>query len=52
MTAKKKLTINILAEVLSSLDKVRGDTPRSVFVQRAIEKYLKVIEGGIRRAKK
>jgi hypothetical protein len=50
---KTKLTVNISAETVIGLDKARGDTPRSLFVQRAVEKYLTHFrDGGIRRAKK
>lgn len=52
MTAKTKVNVTIATDVLSGMDKARGDTPRSIFVERAIEKYLKAIDGGIRRAKK
>jgi metal-responsive CopG/Arc/MetJ family transcriptional regulator len=48
-----KLTVNLPAETLKGLDKARGDTTRSIFIQRAVDKYLTHFkDGGIKRAKK
>jgi metal-responsive CopG/Arc/MetJ family transcriptional regulator len=40
MTARTKLSINLPAEVLSKLDKARGDVTRSIFIQRSVERTL------------
>jgi len=52
MTAKNKITIGLPPELLIDLDKSRGDIPRSIFVQRAIERTLVAMNGGIRRRKR
>jgi metal-responsive CopG/Arc/MetJ family transcriptional regulator len=50
--ARSKITVSIPAELLIDLDKSRGDIPRSLFVQRALERTLVAMNGGIRRAKR
>jgi metal-responsive CopG/Arc/MetJ family transcriptional regulator len=50
--ARSKITVSIPAELLIDLDKSRGDIPRSLFVQRALERTLVAMNGGIRRRKR
>jgi hypothetical protein len=52
MTVKHKITVGLPAELLVDMDKSRGDIPRSIFVQRAIERTLIAMNGGIRRPKR
>jgi len=52
MTARRKLTVAIPPELMIDLDKSRGDISRSLFVQRAIERTLVAMNGGIRRPKR
>lgn len=52
MTSKGKLHIAIPVELLADLDHSRGDVSRSLFVQRAIERTLTAMHGGLRRRKR
>lgn len=40
MSSKGKLHIAIPVELLTDLDKARGDVSRSMYVRRALEKYI------------
>lgn len=53
MTTRESLHIRVDAELVAALDKSRGDATRSMFIERALDKYLKRFkDGGIRRPKK
>jgi metal-responsive CopG/Arc/MetJ family transcriptional regulator len=40
----QKLGITLPISLLEKIDKIRGDIPRSKYIRRAIESYLKVKE--------
>lgn len=52
MTTKVNLHVRIEGDLLKEVDKVRKDTTRSVLIERAVQRYLTLIEGGIRRRKR
>lgn len=52
MTLKSKMTVSIPGNLLIDVDKSRGDISRSLFVQRALERTLIAMNGGIRRRKR
>lgn len=53
MTTKVNLHVRIEGSLLKEVDKSRKDTTRSVFIERAVEKYLiHFRDGGIRRSKR
>jgi len=37
----EKVGITLPKSILQKLNKVRGDTPRSTYIRRAVESYLK-----------
>ena len=43
---KKRATINFKKKTLDKIDKERNGIPRSVYVDTAMEGYLKTREGG------
>lgn len=52
LVKRESIHIRLDKEVLTNLDKIRGDTTRSMFLERACQRYIKSCQGGIRRSKK
>jgi metal-responsive CopG/Arc/MetJ family transcriptional regulator len=41
----EKVGITLPKSILQRIDKVRGDIPRSTYIRRAVEVYLKQVKG-------
>ena len=53
MTTRASLHVRIDTDIIDEMDKSRQDTTRSLFIERAVAKYLTHFkDGGIRRSKK